>query len=94
MILIHEQQIVNVDGDGGEKEGVLALHNPARPHDQARTKFSTPSENDPSRLVTINIKNQANLWSTCFSRLLQEGGSKEHQDAFNQKASYKERLIL
>ena len=43
MELIHEQQIVNVDGDGGENEGVLALHNPARPHDQARTKFSTTS---------------------------------------------------
>ena len=43
MELIHEQQIVNVDGDGGEKEGVLALHNPARLYDQARTKFSTTS---------------------------------------------------
>ena len=42
--LIHKQQVVNAVGDGGEEEGVLALHNPTRPHDQARTKFSTPSE--------------------------------------------------
>ena len=42
--LSDEQQVVNAVGDGGEEEGVLALHNPPRPHDQARTKFSTPSE--------------------------------------------------
>ena len=41
--LIHKEQVVNAVGDGGKEEGVLALYNPARPHDQARTKFSTPS---------------------------------------------------
>ena len=29
-------QVVNPVGDGGEEEGLLALHHPARPHDQAR----------------------------------------------------------
>ena len=41
--LIHKEQVVNAVGDGGEEKGVLALYNPPRPHDQARTKFSTPS---------------------------------------------------
>ena len=44
----HEQQVVNAAGDGGEEKGVLALHNPPRPHDQERIKFSTPSDWWPS----------------------------------------------
>ena len=45
--LIHKEQVVNAVGDGGEEEGVLALHNPPRPHDQARTIPFEKKDNQP-----------------------------------------------
>ena len=45
--LIHKEQVVNAVGDGGEEEGVLALHNPPRPHDQARNIPFEKKDNQP-----------------------------------------------
>ena len=40
---LHGGQVVNLVGDGGEEEGLLALHHPARPHDQAKNEPTNKS---------------------------------------------------
>ena len=44
---LHGGQVVNLVGDGGEEEGLLALHHPARPHDQAQNETTNTNKSLP-----------------------------------------------